>query len=175
MNPEGIHRMQDSQALKFLRIRAETIPFHGHDLVVEDNPDPKSDPGLFLPAKDERGDTILLRLVERTDRQILHTLCHELGHFWAYASGRRDKSYSDALTAYKHWDKGIEALAMNLDETRRYRSPGEVPRDTWEKAVTTQRLRSPLQLRNDGKRIIFEEEQRAWAFGYEIASKLALL
>lgn len=162
----------DAKILVLLRKRAITVRLRGKSLdgVIDQDFGP---PGLFMPPQRHRKTNIFLK-TGRTDRQTLFTLCHELGHFWAYATNRRTASYGQALLRYQVWKSNIASKARNAEAVLRYPTTSDVPKEVYARAWEEAEAKNPNPLSGEEKHEILAEEARAWCFGVKIAIALGV-
>ena len=156
--------------LALVRKRARTAQLRGKgvDELVERSEGP---PGMYVPPKGNGKSTIKLR-TGRDARETLFTLCHELGHFWSFATNRRTKVYDRVLIPQQIWEKDLELKLRNADGMMEYPSPAKAPAALYQKAFETALRAIPLHLSEDERREILAEEVRAWCFAFEIAKAL---
>ena len=126
--------------------------------------------GMFFPPMRGRGATIHYRS-GRDALRTLFSLCHEIGHFWAYATKRRTKEYDSARLRYSVWENKVTLHMRNADAVQQY-PPGAAPCQVLEEARQQAYRAHPCQLSEEEKREILAEENRAWCFGFHVASKL---
>jgi hypothetical protein len=159
--------MTEADMLVQLKKRAITVRLRGKgvDSLVERDTGP---PGLFMPPLRRPKTAICLR-AGRTDRKTLFTLCHELGHFWAYATDRRTPSYGRALFRYQDWESTVTLNARNTDAVLKYPKFCDVPQEVYAKALEDVERNEPNPLAEEDRREILAEEARAWCFGGKIA------
>src|SRR5689334_5719388 len=111
-----------------LRSSASSVQVRAECVVVSDAS--TGDPGLFVPKRGQNPNTIFLR-TGRDDLDTAFTLCHELGHFWAYATGRRSREYESALRQQQKWESTIAAKARNHPTVLAYPRVSDVPTDIY--------------------------------------------
>lgn len=164
--------MTAEEGISLLRSRATTVRVRGIriDCVIDRDEGP---PGLFLPRLRDGKNRCLLRR-GRDALKTFFTMCHELGHFWSYATARRTASYNRALLRWQNWENTVLLAARNAEAVLQYRSASAAPADVFEKALEDARRERPCPLEDDGKREICAEEARAWCFGFEIATRLSV-
>ncbi|HTB72231.1 MAG TPA: hypothetical protein VK762_03255 [Polyangiaceae bacterium] len=164
--------MTEEELLTLLKKRSITARLHGKGV---DNLIERDDgfPGLFMPPSRQRKSAIFLR-TGRTVRKTLFTLCHELGHFWAYATNRRTDSYELALRRQQVWESAIALKVHNTESILEYAKPSEAPKEVYSKALADAERDKPNPLSEDDRQEILAEEVRAWCFGMKIAKALGV-
>jgi len=169
-------QMKDSRtaeaALSALRDRVLELPLHGKrlDRIVDCDSGP---PGLFTPPSFARELSVIHLRRRRGPEETLVTLCHELGHFWSYASSRRSVAYERALFQLTAWESSVSSLIRNADEVQRCGGVETAP----DEVVASVRLRvlhkKPCPLTAQAQEEVIVEEGRAWWFGFEVAGRMA--
>jgi hypothetical protein len=159
-----VSAMSDAATLAALRGKALAALLWGHGVVVIDVP--RGHPGLFVPTPNGHNHRILLR-TGRSPNDTLHTLCHELGHFWAYSTGRRAQSYTKALQTFEVWEAALRTVADKNPSVRQY-PRGKAPIAAWDQAIRDATLQRPNPLTAAERQDIVDEETRAWCLGWEI-------
>ena len=167
--------MNETEALSRLRQRAVTMRLAGKgiDKVIDSSKGPV---GVFLPPVQHRKEAIVQLRTGRSDGKTLMTLCHELGHFWSYATGRRTASYERALRKFGSWESILDSKIHNHDAVMALAlKPGSpIPNDVYATALADSKREKPNPLANDERKDIVAEEVRAWCFGFAVAKELHL-
>ncbi len=163
--------MNDEERLSRLKERIRTVMLRGKcvEEVVEKA---TGHPGLFLPPMYGRTKTVIELKTGRSVVATLFTLCHELGHFWSYASGQRTARYDHALARHQDWEGTIILKARNSEAMMAYAKPADAPREVLDQALAVAEQVKPNPLSEDERRLILDEEIRAWCFGIKIAEAL---
>ena len=164
--------MTDVDLLTLLVKRTQSVQLRGQRVdspVFRDG----GPPGLFVPSGGKEKSKIFLRSgrpVPTTSR----TLCHELGHFWAYATSRRTAAYDGAIHRYMGWEGTIVSRANNSQAAMRYENASKVPKEVFQKAVEAAVSEMPSPLSEGEKAEIVAEEARAWCLGLKVAVALGI-
>ena len=165
--------MNEAEVLSKLKQAAESASLHSKrvDKVLYRKGPPA---GVFLPPAGTQGEThILLRSGRPVDATLL-TLCHELGHFWSYATGRRTQEYEKALLHLNRWMSSLDSKVRNHDAVMAFPSGAPIPEEVRTLALANAKREKPNPLALEQRWAVVSEEVRAWCFGAELAKVLGV-
>jgi hypothetical protein len=164
-------QVNEAEMIAMLKIRTGAIRLHGRGIRVIDRM--CGPPGLFMPSAPGSDGKIYLQ-TGRLDRKTLFTLCHEIGHFWAHATGRQTKAYPPAQRRQARWENEITVSARNNPIILNYLAGSPWPPPPWEKVLQEEMAKKTNPLAEAEKGEILKEEARAWCYGFGIALALRL-
>lgn len=150
--------------LDALKTRAESIPFRNHKLIVRVVPSLGGAVGRFFEPRVGRNREPRIDLkTGRHDIDTWLTLCHELGHFASWASHRRPAGFANIEDRFATRRKTLSNYIITAAGGRDRKDP-----DVYQPLLDAAKAAHPQDQSEDERRMILDEERRAWCFAASI-------